>query len=74
MTVLFVSTHYYLEPHEEIVHLRIPEKLRLAIAAKLQHGVKNNQILDDIGNSVTDNGLQREHLTTKHDTQYYETI
>ena len=47
-------------------HIRIPNHIRMDIAAKLQHGVSMERILDDIRDSVTDK-LGWKHLVTRQD-------
>ena len=47
-------------------HIRIPNHIRMDIAAKLQQGVSMERILDDIRDSVT-NKLGRKHLVTRQD-------
>ena len=67
ITVQYVSTHHNHNPDTDIQHLRIPEDLKQSIAAKLIQGVSMTKILDDIRDNVAENGLQREHLTTRQD-------
>lgn len=50
----------------KLAHLRIPDKTRMDIAAKLQQGVSMERILDDIRDTVT-NQVNREHLIKKKD-------
>ena len=65
--VEYCSTHCNHTPSEDIGHLRMPEELRMRIAAKLHQGVSITKILDDIRDTVTINGLQREHVTNRKD-------
>jgi hypothetical protein len=67
VSVEYCCTHYNHEPDKDIAHLRMPEQLRLSIAAKLTQGVTFEKILDDIRDSVGAKGLQREHLTSRQD-------
>lgn len=39
----------------------------MSIAGKLLQGVQVDRILDDIRDSITDEGVQRNHLITKQD-------
>ena len=67
VTVEYYSTHHNHKPANDIVHLQMPEELRVSIAAKLLQGVTVDKILDEIRDSVSKTGLQREHLTTRQD-------
>ena len=73
VTVQYVNTHHNHNPDADIQHLRIPEDLKQSIAAKLMQGVSMTKILDDIRDSVGENGLQREHLTTRQDIRNIST-
>ncbi len=64
VTVDYSSTHHN-HNHED--DIRVPEDLRVSIAAKLLQGIIVEKILDDIRDSVSEKGLQREHLTTRQD-------
>ena len=65
--VQYCSTHHSHEPENELIHLRMPESQRMCIAAKLLQGVTVDKILDNIQDNVFEEGLQREHLTTRQD-------
>lgn len=60
----YCSTH---AAHEkEIAHLRIPDHVRLDVAAKLQQGVTIERILDDLRDGLSGE-MGREHLTNRQD-------
>ena len=67
VSVEYCCTHHNHEPDEDIAHLRMPEQLRLSIAAKLTQGITIDKILDSIRDTVGDNGLQRQHLSSRQD-------
>ena len=46
-------------------HVTIAQQTKEEIAAKLQHGISKEKILDDIRDSVTTEGIQRQHLIEK---------
>lgn len=65
-----VTLHYCPEHcgHDKIAHLRLPDDVRLNIAAKLQQGISMERILDDIRDTVTD-GIGRQHLANRQDVR-----
>ena len=64
ITAHYCSTHHC--HSKDIGHLKIPEQLRLCIAAKLQQGIQIDRIMDDIRNNVSGN-CSREHIITRQD-------
>ena len=67
VTVNYCKTHYNHFPDDDIAYLRLPEDIKMCIAAKVLQGVQVDRILDDVRNAVSDKGLQRNHLVTKQD-------
>ena len=67
VTVNYCKTHYNHNPEDDIGHLRLPEHMKISIAAKLLQGVKVDRILDDIRDLISDEGVHRKNLTTKQD-------
>ena len=64
ISVQYCPTHYN---HDlKLAFLRLPQKMRLDIANKLEQGVCIDRILDDIRDSV-DGGIDRQHLITQQD-------
>ena len=57
-------THY--GHKQELKHVWIPAGQRKSMAAKLQQGVKNNRILNDIRSNVSES-FSRVHLVDKQD-------
>ena len=54
-------------------HLRIPHETRMKIAAQLQQGVTIERIIDNIRNNTME-GITREYLVPKQDTQCQEPV
>ena len=48
-------------------HLRMSHELKMNIAGKLQEGVAMDRILDDIRDTISPDGVTREHLVTRKD-------
>ena len=67
VTVHYCSSHHSHE--KEIAHLRIPENVRLSVAAKLKQGVTIERILDDIRDNMVGDDFTREHLTNRQDVR-----
>ncbi|SMN01522.1 hypothetical protein SPONN_2553 [uncultured Candidatus Thioglobus sp.] len=65
VTVFNCSSHH--NHTTTLAHLRMPTATRLKIAAKLQEGVGMDHILDTIRDSVTAEGISREHLVRRMD-------
>ena len=64
VSVVFNSTH---TNHAiQLAHLPIPTSVRLQIASKLHQGVKMDEILNFIRDSVVDK-MERKHLISKQD-------
>ena len=63
MLTSLTAVHTHSHPIR-LSHIRIPSHIRMDIAAKLQHGVSMERILDDIRDSATDK-LGRKHLVTR---------
>ena len=63
--VQYCTTHH--NHSINLAHLQMHYSTRMTIAAKLQQGVSMERILDVIRNSVTNNGVNREHLVTRQD-------
>lgn len=63
--VFYCSSHH--NHAIALAHLRMPTATRMKIAAKLQEGVGMDHILDTIRDSVTAEGINREHLVTRTD-------
>ena len=63
--VFYSSSHH--NHITTLAHLRMPTTIRLKIAAKLQEGVGMDHILDSIRDSVTAEGINREHLVRRMD-------
>ena len=51
----------------ELQHVPIPDDKKEEIAAKLQQGISNERIIDDIRNICNDEGIKRHHLLEKKD-------
>ena len=64
--VSYCSTHY--NHSSKLAYLKIPERMRLEIAKKLQLGVTIDRILDDIRDNCNE-GITREHLVTRLDVR-----
>ncbi|XP_011408853.1 PREDICTED: uncharacterized protein LOC105315802 [Amphimedon queenslandica] len=67
--VTYCSHHSNHKP--EVCHLRVPDKVKNAVAAKLAEGVTIERILDDIRDSVTGT-IEREHLMNRQDVHNIE--
>ena len=67
ITAEFVETHY--DNNLELQHVPIPDDKKEEIAAKLQQGISNERIIDDIRNICNDEGIKRHHLLEKKDLQ-----
>ena len=67
ITAEFVETHY--DNNLELQHVPIPDDKKEEIAAKLQQGISNERIIDDIRNICNDEGIKRNHLLEKKDLQ-----
>ena len=65
ITAEIVETHY--GHNLELQHVPIPDDKKEEIAAKLQQGISNERIIDDIRNSCNDEGIKRHHLLEKKD-------
>ena len=64
ITAKYCKTHHN---HQiKLAHIRIPQHIRMDLAAKLQQGITMERILDDIRDSVTFE-MKREHLVTRQD-------
>ena len=64
--VEYCFTHHSHETN--LAHLKMPDDLKTMIAAKLQEGVSEKKILDDIRDDVPSQ-IGREHLVTMQDIQ-----
>uniref|UniRef100_A0A1X7T567 Uncharacterized protein n=1 Tax=Amphimedon queenslandica TaxID=400682 RepID=A0A1X7T567_AMPQE len=67
--VTYCSHHSNHKP--EVCHLRVPDEVKNAVAAKLAEGVTIERILDDIRDSVTGT-IEREHLMNRQDVHNIE--
>ena len=68
VTAEIVETHY--GHNLELQHAPIPDDKKEGIAAKLQQGISNERIIDDIRKSCNDRGIKRHHLLEKKDLRY----
>ena len=65
VNVQYCATH---NTHSiQLAHLRMSEETRNRIALKLQQGITVERILDDIRNSLSSEGIKREHMVTRVD-------
>ena len=65
---------YHHNHKEELAHLRMPDELRKKIAVKLQEGVAEKKILDDIRDTVSIDGeIKHDHFVSLKDIHNIQT-
>ena len=51
----------------QLAHLCMSDEIRSSVASKLQQGISVERILDDIRDTLSSEGIKREHMVTRKD-------